>query len=301
MLECVGEIRVAIRKNLLPEGTIRRDGLVLSTRARAADAATRDQRRAKMYELLERHPETAEEIAERVAQASVRAAAAGDPLNITKHSKPSKEQKPSAVPPSKLARVSSPTVRGAVEQVQRVVNSIDHLRARRQIGEREYLAALTYRDAYDIVHGTVGGAMDPDKVHGAGSPGSPGSPPPPAWLYASDKLLSAEQNLYRVDLRIVEMVVGQGRSLLETAALVYGVSEGGRPSRNDLDRTSDRLKVGLGELAAVWHPGEFKEVERKPARSVWRAPGAKPAGSDASSVPQGTAVHATGKRVFRSR
>jgi hypothetical protein len=216
-----------------------------------------------------------------------------------KNNKPNKAKhaaQPTARAPTVMVTVSSPTVPGARESVQRAVTTIDYLHQRRHISDREHLAATKFKNAHDVVFGTIGGAMDPDRARGSGSPGSP---PPPSWLLACDVLHEAKVQLYSLDYSIVEQIAGHGHSLRDVAAQIYGVGVDGRPSRNDFDRISDRLKAALSELASMWF-GVAEAGATQPVRSVWRGTGAKPAGSDATSVPQGTAAHATGKRVFRS-
>jgi hypothetical protein len=67
------------KQKLRPDGTRRLRGEVLNTRARAKDAAARDQRRATMYAALAAHPESAAELVARVKAARASAAAL-DPI-----------------------------------------------------------------------------------------------------------------------------------------------------------------------------------------------------------------------------
>jgi len=62
------------KQSLLPDGTRKLRGEVLSTKARAKAAAARDRRRAAMYAALAAHPESAAELVARVKAAKTSAA-----------------------------------------------------------------------------------------------------------------------------------------------------------------------------------------------------------------------------------
>jgi hypothetical protein len=67
------------KQSLLPDGTRKLRGEVLSTKARAKEAAARDRRRAEMYAALAAHPESAADLIARVKAAKASAAAL-DPI-----------------------------------------------------------------------------------------------------------------------------------------------------------------------------------------------------------------------------
>src|SRR5262249_52963227 len=73
----------------------------------------------------------------------------------------------------RTVNVPSPTVPGAVERLQRSVDTIEFLWSRKKLNEIEYDAANIYRSAWDMLQSIVGGQMDFDRVRGGVVPGGP--------------------------------------------------------------------------------------------------------------------------------
>lgn len=150
------------------------------------------------------------------------------------------------------ASVASPYGGGHVESVRRVVDPIDNLLAKDLIDRQQFDAAQTYRHAFDMLTGSMGGVMDPEKVRGAGTPGSP---PGPSTLIAADRMNEAAKILGMIDGTVVKLVAGEGRSIEEAAAILCGVVQGtGEPTARDKDRIGARLKDSLSLLGKAWHP-----------------------------------------------
>ena len=98
--------------------------------------------------------------------------------------------------------------------------------------------------------------MDPDKVGGGGGGSITVSE---QSLYAAETMREAELILGVIDGRVVKMIVGEGRSIEETAAIFYGVVEkNGRPSARDVNKIGTRLRESLAALADRW----FRAVGR---------------------------------------
>lgn len=191
----------------------------------------------------------------------------------------------------KLSRekVSHPRLADHVEEVDRVVDTISAMHKRGQIGDAERRAAETYRCAFDIIAGSIGGVMDPDRVFGAGTPGSP---PPPHALEAGDTLNEASRVLGQIDGRVVELVVGQGLSVTETARQLMGA----RPSGRDQDHIGRRLRMALQALSHTWHGGPVPMVSDR-RKSFFRAVDARPVAGDATSVARGRSAHASRGKI----
>jgi hypothetical protein len=210
----------------------------------------------------------------------------------TKGLKP--EQIPTGRPRTERAKVSSPTVPGATEEVDRVMDTIDVMRRRRQLDYRQFRAAEKVRAAYDVVHGSGGNTMDPDRVCGAGTPGRP---PPQIYLDAAEVLREARNGLYALDRRILLMVAGEGCSIEECAGILWGVDPAtGRALQVDAKDAGRRLRIALSELADLWFPGCVQSESRIRASRSTGAEGVV-GGVDTYSIQRGRTAHATGRKV----
>lgn len=206
-----------------------------------------------------------------------------------------------ARPKTYIGSISSVTVPGAVDSVERVVNPIDHMRKRRQLAssgnkdelhklnESAYRAAERLRAAYEVVHGQVGGAMDFDRVRGAGRPGMG---PPLHYLEAAGVLNDARKQLYALDYRVVILVACEGHSIERVAEMIRGPS----PTRADKEDIGRSLRQGLRELAGEAVTGDDAP---RPART-WHAVDATTYSPQVAGViERGDVVHATGHKIFR--
>ena len=154
--------------------------------------------------------------------------------------------KPSAIPlRTEPARVASPTVPGAVEDVRRSIDTLTSMARRRQITDREAAAGLRYRTAYDTIYGQMGGVMDFDRSRGGGTPGQPFGV---AYLHAAEQVSDVKRWLYPQDYTMVHRVCALGHTLEDCAGLFSG-SPG--EARREAGR---RLRAGLEQLADRWFP-----------------------------------------------
>lgn len=289
----------------LPAGTKRADGLVLGTKSKADRVDRAERKRAEMYALMEAHPESAEVLLGRAAEAAKIARIAGDPLNITAHSKPSKDPKPSALPKLTAVKVHSPTVAGATETLKRVVDTIEALYVRKNLAEdkdrdlravnneRAYRAAKRLRNAYDTVQGSIGGSMDFDRVRGGGSLGAP-----PALHYreAADVLIDAKAQLLAVEHRVLILVVCEGHSIEDTAGRVRKSTE--RAAKEEMGHV---LRSGLSALAKYWfEPGDVKRKVVRPYHAPDVDPRAFRYSAESGTIKVGGTASATRNRVQRN-
>jgi hypothetical protein len=171
------------------------------------------------------------------------------------------------------SNVASPYNHG-IDRVDRVIDTIDAMFARRQIDGQQKRAADTYRDAFDVVVGAgLGGAMDFDRVRGGGSPGAP---PGPAAMVAAQTLDDAKKTLGTMDSAIVELVVGRGYSIEQAAARVLSSTATKKSlSVRDTEFVGKRMRDALSALAEHWHP-----VSRKTHIRSFMEEGAKPVGGE---------------------
>lgn len=185
------------------------------------------------------------------------------------------------------AVVSSPTVPGATEKLEVVIDTVFAMRRRRQIDEPSWLAAETYRKAYDCVGARIGGVMDFDRVRGGGT----GACYSQMELEAAETLSEAAKLLGMIDGRVVELIVGCNWTVAEAAdhlnctegrlasaiAAHVALKQTGRAKRRDCEIAGERLRMGLRVLAEAWHPAP------QPKLRGWRGDGAKPLGGRAGN------------------
>jgi hypothetical protein len=181
------------------------------------------------------------------------------------------------------ATVASPLSPGTTDQVVRVVDTIDAMARRGQIDHRRWEAADKLRTAWDTVRGSDGGAIDFDRIRGAGLPGSP---PIPHLLAAADVVREVKGALYPLDRDIVLLVVCWQKTVLECTALL-----GPDVGRTSPRRVADRLWTALGVLADLWQPRGGSSRLR-----AWAASGG-PYSADLTEVERGRTAHADGRRV----
>jgi hypothetical protein len=201
--------------------------------------------------------------------------------------RPPIEVKPSAIPKMETAKVAHPRLEGHVEIVQRVVDTIEVMRKRKQLGEREYQAADHYRTCWAAIHGAMGGSMDFDRPRGGSLPGQP---PAPHYMLASEAVSSVKKYLYPKDYAVVHRVCALGMTIEQATDQLY--SPANRSAREDCGR---RLREGLSQMADRWFPENRGEGNRMRSHVSERA-----TVTDVESVPQSSSVaHATRDRVYR--
>jgi hypothetical protein len=138
-----------------------------------------------------------------------------------------------------------------------VLDPLDGMLRSHQIVLRQWQAAQIFRAAWDVLVGSIGGAMDFDRVRGGGLPGAP---PGPRQMYAASKINEAQGWLYDEDWPIVAMVVADGMTLERVAHKLLG-----HCSKADRTALGNRLRASLTALASHWVP----EATKQPMRS-WR-------------------------------
>lgn len=212
---------------------------------------------------------------------------------------------PSACPKLINTVVSSPTVPGAIENVKRVVDTIEAMHRRRQLGassdkelrilenDRSYRAAMRLRAAHDVVTGSIGGVMDFDRVR---SGGGLGAPPPLHYREAADDLLDARKVLDDNHHHVVQLVVCEGHSIDFATQWIYGNSA--RAAREEVGAL---MRGALQSLADHWY--ERAELPGKSRVRRFHAADADPRtirySTDATSVQRGKTVTATRNRIYR--
>lgn len=199
---------------------------------------------------------------------------------------------PSARARTKLASVPSPTVPGAVERVERTIETIEAMRWRKQIDAHQFRAAERVRNAHLVLHGSPGGAMDFTRTRGGGKPGAP---PPLTHLEAAETLRTLRTGLYREDYPVVRLVVIEGHTIEQAADMIVG----SKASRTQREAAGRSLRAALRRLADLWWGAEGDDASSDEIR-IFREPGARPTAVIHTEVMGGVA-HATGRKVFRSK
>lgn len=188
-----------------------------------------------------------------------------------------KHSKPKIPNRTESARVASPTVPGAVESLQRSIDTLAAMAKRKQINERELRAGERYRDSHDRIIGQTGGSMDFDRARGGGAQGMP---PGDYYLAACEVLSVAKRVLYPKDYAMVHRVCALGFKIEECANLFGG---DGRSAREAAGRA---LRAGLSELADRWFPQQTASRMR-----TYRPE--KPGVTDVETVDPAEVYHAT--------
>lgn len=197
-------------------------------------------------------------------------------------------EKPTAIPRTETGKVAHPTLDGHIEIVHRVVDTIEGMRKRKQLSEREYQAADYYRTCWETIHSSIGGAMDYDRARGGSLPGQP---PAPHYMLASEVCSEVRRVLYPQDFAVVHRVCALGMTVEQAAANLYQQT----PTRAQKEDCGRRLREGLGQLAERWFP------EHRGRGNNMRSQVMEKAGvTEVETVPQGRAVHATSEKVYRS-
>ena len=157
--------------------------------------------------------------------------------------------------------VTSPYSNG-IHRPSPMIDSLESMFRRKQIGPHQKRAADNYRDAFDGLTST-GRSMDFDKVRA----GTPGAQPAPTAPLAAETIAGASKLLGRVDGDIVELIVGRGYTIEQAAARVFSKAVKKKLSECDVDCVGKRLRDALTMLADEWHPvSEGKRIQAH----VWR-------------------------------
>jgi hypothetical protein len=200
-----------------------------------------------------------------------------------KNSKRLASVQPSARPRTVKAYVDSPSVPGAREQVERVVDPIEYLWRRGQLGDRPYEAAKRFRDAWDALVSGTGGAMDFERVRS----GNLVSSPLPRLVAAQEVITEAKKALYPVHFDIVCKCVGQGHLIKDVAPMV-GMKE---------QECSCGLKQALQVLADRWIPLGARRDDRRREINAHRDFEPRSLTSTSGQVVRGRVAHADRRGV----
>lgn len=175
---------------------------------------------------------------------------------------------------SKAAIKATKVARKQMQQVQRAIigkrerDTLDLLYRRRQIDGRQQHAGLAYRQWWNECGGSMPCTLDQSRARG-GTPGS--SSPTMTQLLAAERLRQASVRLGRRDERVVYLVVVEGHTIEDVAAMHFG--NGGKAKATDVRHTGQRLRLALEDLADVWLPtrrgnGEIRGSDARDEQTV---------------------------------
>jgi hypothetical protein len=181
------------------------------------------------------------------------------------------------------AYVASPTVPGAREQVERVVDPIEYLWRRGKLADRLYQAAKTFRDACDALVSVAGGGMDFERVRS----GNLVSSPLPRLVAAQEVITEAKKALYPVHFDIVCKCVGEGHLIKEVAPMF----------RMTIQDCSCGLKQALQVLADRWIPLGVRRDDRRSEINAHRDFNPRSLTSTSGQVVRGHVAHADRRGV----
>lgn len=171
------------------------------------------------------------------------------------------------------ARVSGAYGHG-IDRVLKHEDLIENMHRRGQLKPWQYQAAIRYRDAFDIVFGSMGQTLDMDRVRGSGG-ASMG--PSDAMLSAADVLNEADRKLGPMDAALIEMAVGRGYSVEQCAQRIGSRNPNAEVTREDRLETGKRLRMALDILSG--HRGAPERLQKpilgfRSGKSAVSAPGA---------------------------
>lgn len=199
-------------------------------------------------------------------------------------------------PRTEAAKVASPTVPGAVQEVLRVSDTLLGMYKRKQIDEGEYQAGEKYRVAYGRLYSVLGGTMDFERARGGGAPNLG---PAETYLNAAEIVSSVRKKLYPKDYAIVYRVCAMGMSIEEAATNLPDQFErhsDNRPTRAAKEECGRRLRAGLAEMRDWWFPRGSGTGSKIRGVVYERAEA-----SEVTEVPKANVVHATGRKIFRTK
>jgi len=147
----------------------------------------------------------------------------------------------------KTETVASPWNNG-FDKVTRVIDTIAAMKKRHQIDERQFDAAERYREAHQATHGAIKSALN-DSSNGGSAPGS--KTPSPHMLKYAEWLREAKLECPENHV-IVRAIAGEGRSIEEVTAVMYGRSKEGKCKDDDLRHVGRLLREALNKLANHW-------------------------------------------------
>jgi hypothetical protein len=187
---------------------------------------------------------------------------------------------------TRLTRVSSPTVPGAVESVQRRVDHLEVMRRASQLTPRQWQALELYRNSREIVYGGAGNSMDFERSRGSSLPGSP---PLPTFMRAASVISDAKRILYPLDHKIVVTILGGGETeppqTFKSASIVLGYHH---------REIAQRFKIAMEVLADEY----FGTINNDKSQIRTYLPKeSRPTQSDLTEVSQSATAHISQHKV----
>ncbi len=127
--------------------------------------------------------------------------------------------------------------------VERVIDTIAAMFARRQISTRQQMAAQHYREAWDALHSGMPCALDRSRTGGGTTPGSPGE-----WkLWGTGRVAEARRILGPIDASICWAICGEGLTIADTTLRMIP-----RGAGQDERYIGTRFRDALSLLADHW-------------------------------------------------
>lgn len=187
-------------------------------------------------------------------------------------------------------QVSSPTVPGELEYIDRVIDNISQMVSRKQIDERQGWAAYHYRTCFQMQSAGAGGAMDFDRVR---SPNGPAGHPPIIFLDACYFMDRVAGWLSPRAMTVVHHFCGLGASCDHIVLEILNDPRNRWPV--NVHKVKGWLEDGLDVIADKLWPIK-NERDRMTSSVTERA-----SATDAQVVEQSTSIaHVTRDKVFWS-
>lgn len=189
------------------------------------------------------------------------------------------------------------------DRVERVVDTLTTMLARKQIDARQETAARKVQAAYELAPSSVRCAL----ASADGGADATNRSPSERQLWAGQVLNEVRGLLGQRDTKVVLLVCGQGFSIEDAARFIFGVLERSRLDKRDALEVGRRFRGGLTDLADLWWPERRHslKVVRPDAAVPKGNPDQKPGESGQTLINKtriaGAVVHAGGGKHKRGR
>lgn len=161
-----------------------------------------------------------------------------------------------ARPRTEKTDVASPTVPGKTDYVDRVVDLLLQIYNRHGISQIQFAAGERYRNSFEMLSASAGGAGDFDRVRGVGSSDGMGI----CYLQAAESVRDAKLKiLYPRDYAVLHRVCVQGKTF-DRVAKELSASDMG--VQFDEKEVSFMFKAALSQLAAAWWPSKVPKIDQ---------------------------------------
>lgn len=161
-----------------------------------------------------------------------------------------------ARPRTEKTDVASPTVPGKTDYVDRVVDLLSQIYNRHGISQIQFAAGERYRNAFEMLSASAGGAGDFDRVRGAGTSDGLGVSYVQAAQFVSDARMKI---LYSRDHAVLHRVCVEGKTF-DRVAKELSASDLG--IQFDEKEVSFMFKSALSQLAAAWWPTKVPKIDQ---------------------------------------